>query len=61
MIGKGFSIREITAKLHLSIKTIGTYRERIKEKLNLKHANELVRRAVHWEKTGEIPTEPTDL
>jgi len=55
MIGKGFSTREIASKLHLSIKTIGTYRERIKEKLNLKHANELVRHAVHWEKTGEIP------
>ncbi len=46
MIGKGFSTREIASKLHLSIKTIGTYRERIKEKLNLKHANELVRHAV---------------
>ncbi|WP_319522093.1 response regulator transcription factor [uncultured Desulfosarcina sp.] len=57
MIGKGFSTREIASKLHLSIKTIGTYRERIKEKLNLKHANELVRHAVHWEKTGEIPDE----
>ena len=58
MIGKGFSTREIASKLHLSIKTIGTYRERIKEKLNLKHANELVRHAVHWEKTGERPSEP---
>lgn len=56
MIGKGFSTREIASKLHLSIKTIGTYRERIKEKFSLKHANELVRHAVHWEKTGEIPT-----
>jgi DNA-binding NarL/FixJ family response regulator len=56
MIGKGFSTREIASRLHLSIKTIGTYRERIKEKFNLKHANELVRHAVHWEKTGEIPT-----
>jgi DNA-binding NarL/FixJ family response regulator len=61
MIGKGFSTREIASKLHLSIKTIGTYRERIKEKLNLKHANELVRHAVHWEKTGEVPSaEPSD-
>lgn len=57
MIGKGFSTREIASNLHLSIKTIGTYRERIKEKLNLKHANELVRHAVHWGKTGEIPIE----
>lgn len=55
MIGKGFSTREIASKLHLSMKTIGTYRERIKEKLNLKHANELVRHAVHWGKTGEAP------
>ncbi len=56
MIGKGLTTREIASKLHLSIKTIGTYRERIKEKLNLKHANELVRHAIHWEKTGETPT-----
>ena len=56
MIGKGFSTREIASKLHLSIKTIGTYRERIKEKLNLKHANELVRYAVHWAKTGSQST-----
>lgn len=54
LIGRGFSTREIAAKLNLSIKTIGTYRERIKQKLNLKHANELVRHAVHWEKTGSI-------
>ena len=54
LIGKGLSTREIARKLHLSIKTIGTYRERIKEKLNLKHANELVRYAVHWKKTGEL-------
>jgi len=53
MIGKGSSTREIAEKLHLSIKTIGTYRERIKEKLGLKNATELVRHAVHWGKTGE--------
>ena len=60
MIGKGFSTREIASNLHLSIKTIGTYRERIKEKLNLKHANELVRHAVHWGKTGKVPDEAPD-
>ncbi len=56
MIGRGFSSREIAERLFLSIKTIGTYRERIKEKLHLKHANELVRCAVHFEKTGQINT-----
>ncbi|MBF0230518.1 MAG: response regulator transcription factor [Desulfamplus sp.] len=54
MVGKGFTSKEIAIKLFLSIKTIGTYRERIKEKLGLKNGNELVRCAVHFEKTGEI-------
>ncbi len=49
-ISKGFSTREIAEKLHLSVKTIGTHKEKIKNKLNLKHANELVRFAVHWQK-----------
>ena len=53
LIGQGYSTREIAEKLHLSIKTIGTYRERIKEKLNLKHTNELVRCAVHWQKEDQ--------
>jgi DNA-binding NarL/FixJ family response regulator len=59
MIGRGFSSREIAERLFLSIKTIGTYRERIKEKLSLKHANELVRCAVHFEKTGQVTTQLT--
>lgn len=54
LIGRGFSTREIAERLFLSIKTIGTYRERIKKKLNVKHASELVRCAVHFEKTGQI-------
>ncbi|NDY70978.1 DNA-binding response regulator [Desulfobacter hydrogenophilus] len=54
LIGRGFSTREIAERLFLSIKTIGTYRERIKKKLNIKHASELVRCAVHFEKTGHI-------
>jgi len=59
LIGQGLSTREIAHRLHLSIKTIGTYRERLKEKLRLKHANELVRFAVHYEKTGQIPPAAT--
>ncbi len=48
LIGEGFSTKEIADRLHLSIKTIGTYRENIKEKLNLKHFTGLVKFAVHW-------------
>ena len=39
---------EIAGKLNLSMKTIGTYRERIKEKLGLANANELIRFTVRW-------------
>ncbi len=46
LIGKGLATREIADKLNLSKKTIGTYRERIKEKLDLKTAAELNRCAV---------------
>jgi DNA-binding NarL/FixJ family response regulator len=41
-------ISEIGVRLHLSVKTIGTYRERIKEKLNLKNSTELLRYALNW-------------
>ena len=48
MIGRGVSTGDIAKKLNISVKTVGTYRERIKEKLNLKNAAELVRFAIQW-------------
>ncbi len=48
LIGEGYSTKEIAERLHLSIKTIGTYRENLKEKLKLKHFTSLVKFAVHW-------------
>ncbi|WP_136807304.1 response regulator [Desulfosediminicola flagellatus] len=48
LIGEGYSTKEIAERLHLSIKTIGTYRENLKEKLKLKHFTGLVKFAVHW-------------
>lgn len=47
LIGEGLSSREIANRMNVSIKTVGTHRERIKEKLNLKHYTELVKVAVH--------------
>lgn len=47
-IGEGLGISDIAERLCLSVKTIGTYRERIKEKLNLKNATELLRYAMKW-------------
>lgn len=46
LIGEGLSSKEIAQRIHLSIKTVGTHRENIKEKLNLKHYTELVKFAV---------------
>lgn len=48
LTGKGNSTRDIAEKLHLSVKTVESYRARIKTKLNLKNATELMVHAVKW-------------
>lgn len=48
LIGQGKTTRAIAKVLHLSIKTIETYRAHIKSKLELKNATELVQRAATW-------------
>ncbi|MHC4687874.1 MAG: response regulator transcription factor [Planctomycetota bacterium] len=48
LIGQGYGTRQISERLHLSIKTIETYRAHIKEKLNLADANELLQYAIQW-------------
>jgi len=53
LIGQGLSSKEIAVQLGISIKTVGTYRERIKEKLDLKNSGELVRHAVIWVETSK--------
>lgn len=54
LTGKGNSTREIADKLHLSVKTVESYRARIKTKLNLENATELMMHAVKWvENEGE--------
>lgn len=48
LIGEGHKTRDVADKLHLSVKTIETYRAHIKEKLGFKDGNELFRYAVEW-------------
>lgn len=47
-IGKGLSVREIAEKLHLSPKTIETYRDRIKAKLHLNNSRQVMHHAIQW-------------
>ncbi|MEX0718186.1 MAG: response regulator transcription factor [Planctomycetaceae bacterium] len=47
-IGHGMTTRQIAEKLDLSPKTIESYRENIKTKLNLKNGAELTQHAVRW-------------
>lgn len=48
LIGRGMGRQEIGDRLHVGIKTVGTYREKIKLKLGIKSSPDLVRRAVQW-------------
>jgi len=48
LIGAGQSTRQIAAALHINASTVETYRARIKEKLNLKNAIELLQYAICW-------------
>jgi DNA-binding NarL/FixJ family response regulator len=48
LVGQGFGTGEIARKLHLSPKTVETYRAHIKEKLNLTTATELLQHAIQW-------------
>jgi DNA-binding NarL/FixJ family response regulator len=56
MIGQGLHTSEIAERLHLSAKTVGTYRERIKAKLGFSHGMDMVRYAVLWVSQGVIPS-----
>ena len=54
LIGQGHSTRQIAEGLHLDIRTIETYRARIKDKLNLKDASELLQHAIRWAQSGSL-------
>ncbi len=48
MIGYGLTTELIAGKMHVSPKTVETYRARIKEKLGLHNHTELIQRAAQW-------------
>lgn len=48
MLGKGMGTRQIAETLRVSIKTVQVYCGRMKEKMNLASATELLREAIRW-------------
>lgn len=47
-LGRGMRPAEIAKALHISVKTVETYREQIKSKLDLTSASELAQYAISW-------------
>lgn len=47
-LGKGLKPAEIADQLHISVKTVETYREQIKMKLKLENASALAQYAIAW-------------
>lgn len=48
LIGQGFKTSQIAEELHLSVKTIESYRSHIKEKLKLDTGTDLMKYAIQW-------------
>ena len=48
LIGQGYGTRQIADTLHVSVKTVNTYRQHIKEKLKFETGSELLRHAILW-------------
>lgn len=48
MLGRGCEVGQIASALHLSVKTVHSYCERMKEKLGLRTERELLVEAIRW-------------
>jgi DNA-binding NarL/FixJ family response regulator len=48
LLGRGYGTRQIAEELHVGFKTAQTFRSRIKEKLKLANATELLTEAIRW-------------
>jgi DNA-binding NarL/FixJ family response regulator len=48
LIGRGQGTRRIASDLHLGVKTVESYRARIKEKLKLEDGTQLLQQAIQW-------------
>ncbi len=58
LVGAGLTSAVIAKRLNLSVRTVGTYKENIKQKLGLKSTSDLVKRAALWCDKKEPPGNP---
>ena len=58
LIGKGVKTRKIAEQLNLSVKTIETYIDHIKRKMNLEDSRDLIQHAVQWGMNEKSPSAP---
>jgi len=52
LIGRGYAMRQIAELMQLNVKTVETYRARIKEKLALDDASGVLKYAINWLHSG---------
>ncbi|MEI6196720.1 MAG: response regulator transcription factor [Verrucomicrobiota bacterium] len=53
LLGRGHNTRQISEHLHVGFKTVQAYNARIKEKLRLANATELLREAMRWHESQQ--------
>ncbi len=58
LVGRGLRTQRISDELNLSVKTVETYYSRIKQKLHIKDASELLQIAIAWRADLERPDDP---
>jgi DNA-binding NarL/FixJ family response regulator len=54
LLGEGVPTRGVAERLNLSIKTVESYRENLKIKLNLPDGAALVYRAIQWNRSQPV-------
>ena len=56
MLGMGKGVRQIAEEMNVTIPTVNSFRNRIKEKLQLKSSTEVMLHAIHWSREGASQT-----
>jgi DNA-binding NarL/FixJ family response regulator len=54
LLGRGLGTRQIAQEMHIAFKTVQSLNARIKQKLKLTNANELLREAVRWHESQNL-------